>query len=69
MGKRSEALELARFLAFDGQAVDAISRALQVEFGMSEREAQSMAVNVITPSPDILDEPAPVDTSSLFPPY
>jgi hypothetical protein len=69
MGKRSEALELARFLAFEGQDVDAIARALQVQFGLSEREAGRMALNVVTPPPELPPGPASVDAGSLFPPY
>jgi hypothetical protein len=69
MGKRSEALELARFLAFDGQDVEAIGRALQVEFGFSQREATRMALNVVAPPPDPPPGPADADVGSLFPPY
>lgn len=71
MGKRSEALELARFLAFDGQDVDAIARALQVQFGFSEREATRMALNVVAPplEPELEPGPASADVGSLFPPY
>lgn len=69
MGKRFEALELARFLAFDGQDVDAIARALQMQFDFSERDAKRMALNVVAPPPDPPPGPASVDASSLFPPY
>jgi hypothetical protein len=69
MGKRSEALELARFLAFDGQDVEAIARALQVEFGFSEREATRMALNVVAPPPEPPPGPASADVGSLFSPY
>jgi hypothetical protein len=69
MGKRSEALDLARFLAFDGQDTAAISRALQLQCGLSEREAARMALNVVAPAPEVPDGPAPIDVNSLFPPY
>ena len=69
MGKRSDALELARFLAFDGQDADAIAGALQGQFGLSEREATRIALNVLAPPPEPLPGPANVDAGSLFPPY
>jgi hypothetical protein len=69
MGKRGEALELARFLAFDGQDVDAISRALQMQFGLGERDATRMAVNVVAPPREPAPGPASIDVGSLFPPY
>jgi hypothetical protein len=69
MGKRSDALELARFLAFDGQDADAIAGALQGEFGFSEHEATRIALNVVAPPPEPPPGPASVDAGSLFPPY
>jgi hypothetical protein len=69
MGKRSEALELARFLAFDGQEAEAISRALQIQCGLSEREAGRMALNVVAPTSEVPDGPVPIDVNSLFPRY
>ncbi len=69
MGKRSDALELARFLAFDGQDVEAIAGALQGQFGFSEREATRIALNVVAPPPEPLSGPASADVGSLFPPY
>ena len=69
MGTRFDALELARFLAFDGQDVDAIAGALQEQFGFSEREATSIALNVVAPPPEPLPGPASADVGSLFPPY
>ena len=52
MGNRAEALELARFLAFDGQDVQEIARALQVQCDLGEREAMQMALNVLAPPPE-----------------
>jgi hypothetical protein len=69
MGKRSEALELARFLAFDGQDVDAISRALQLEFGLPEHDATSLALHVVAPPPEPSPGPPVVDVGSLYPPF
>jgi hypothetical protein len=69
MGKRSEALELARFLAFDGQDADAIAGALREQFGFSEHEATRVALNVVAPPPEPLPDPASADAGSLFPPY
>ena len=69
MGKRSDALELARFLAFDGQDADAIAGALQGQFGLSEHEATRIALNVLAPPPEPLPGPASADAGSLFPPY
>jgi hypothetical protein len=69
MGTRSDALELARFLAFDGQDADAIARALQVQFGFAEREASQMALNVVAPPLEPLPDPASDDVGSLLPPY
>lgn len=68
MGKRAEALEHARFLAFDRQDVDAISRALQAQFEMSEPEATRMALNVVAPPPEPPPGPPAIDAGSLFPP-
>jgi hypothetical protein len=67
MGKRSEALELARFLVFDGQDAEEIARALQVQCGLGEREATKMALNVLAPAPDL--PPVPVHDELLPPPY
>jgi hypothetical protein len=69
MGKQSEALELARFLAFDGQDAEAIAGALQGQFGFSEHEATRIALNVVAPPPEQLPDPASSDAGSLFPPY
>ena len=69
MGKRSDALELARFLAFDGQDADAIAGALQGQFGLSEHEATRIVLNVLAPPPEPLPGPASADVGSLFPPY
>jgi len=70
MGTRSEALELARFLAFDGQDAGQIARALQLQFGMSERDATRMALNVLAPAPeDRPPGPPSVDTGLLYPPF
>jgi hypothetical protein len=69
MGKRSDALELARFLAFDGEDADAIAGALHGQFGLSEHEATQIALNVVAPSPEPLPGPSSVDAGSLFPPY
>ena len=69
MGKRSDALELARFLAFDGQDADAIAGALQGQFGLSEHEARRIALNVLAPPPEPLPDQASADAGSLFPPY
>jgi hypothetical protein len=52
MGKRAEALELARYLAFEGQDAEQIARALQAQCGLGEREASRMALNVLAPSPE-----------------
>jgi hypothetical protein len=69
MGKRAEALELARFLAFDGQDAEQIARALEAECGLGERDAARMALNVLAPSPD-----PPLPAADLYddiapPPY
>ena len=69
MGKRTEALELARYLAFDGQDVDAIAGALQSQFEFSEREATRMALNVVAPPAEPPPVPGTVDVDSLLPPY
>jgi hypothetical protein len=50
MGKKAEALELARYLAFDGQGAEAIAHALQDQFGLREQEAMTLALNVLAPS-------------------
>ncbi len=57
MSTRADALELARFLAFDGREAGEIARELQAEFGLSAREAGSLARHVLEPSP----EPPPAD--------
>ena len=49
MGKRSEARALARYLAADGQHVDQISRAIQLQFRMNEREATRLVLEVVAP--------------------
>jgi hypothetical protein len=52
MGSRSDALELARFMAFDGRNADEIARTLQSDFAMCERDATRLALNVVTPPPE-----------------
>lgn len=61
MGNRAEALELARFLAFDGRDVEQIAQALQVQFGLGEREAMKMAFNVLAPAPEPAPDVLPTD--------
>ena len=61
MGKRADALELARFLAFDGQDVEQITRALQMQCDLSEREATRMALNVLAPPPEPPADVLPTD--------
>lgn len=61
MGNRAEALELARFLAFDGRDVEQIARAVQAQCGLSEREAMKMALNVLAPPPEPPRDVLPTD--------
>ena len=69
MGKRSDALELARFLAFDGQDADAIAGALQGQCGWSAHAAPRIALTARAPPPEPRPAPASADAGSLFPPY
>jgi hypothetical protein len=51
MGKSAEALERARYLAFDGQDAEQIARALQAQCGLGESEASRMALSVLATEP------------------
>jgi hypothetical protein len=51
MSQRADAVELARFLAFDRRSVDEIAVRLQEGFGMEEGEAKRLALEASTPEP------------------
>jgi hypothetical protein len=51
MSRRADAVELARFLAFDGRPVDEIAGRLQEVFGMEEGDALRLALTASTPEP------------------
>jgi hypothetical protein len=51
MSRRADAVDLARFLAFDGQPVDEIARQLADSFGMSEGDALELALKAVAPEP------------------
>jgi hypothetical protein len=51
MSRRADAVDLARFLAFDGQPVEEIARQLTDSFGMGEAEALELALKAVAPEP------------------
>ena len=51
MSRDADAVELARFLAFDGRGVDEIARRLQEGFAMPYDDALSLALKASAPEP------------------
>jgi hypothetical protein len=63
MSQRADAVELARFLAFERRPVDEIALRLQEAFDMEEGEARRLALEALTPEPP----PPPVPGTDVDP--